>query len=397
MKNALAKLGKSEFLAKLTRSKAPNLQVITFDKLLFTELNNVAVGAENLDETLFERACEQLGITKRFDYAMSYILQGDKAFVFLVLNENLKQKCDFAFGEPLLWRNLHAHQSFAKSQIPPFYAVFVLSQNYGYIAFYGDEKLLCLKNLPQFSLMHLQNKDEAQRLRFIDEKICEQSRVKELCAFYQSQAFVFVGDEFSLSKHLSAKLEIPLLSAINEAQRAPLQANLALKEAQRHDEKANFLQYKADDSLLKRLLLAFVLCFALAFCGVLAEFFIKEQSLKRTFASEFDEKMPDFETLQKEKSANALLLKEQKAIAAYINKELKPIALLDTLESLFSVLYQAKIKPQSLKIEDKEITLLIPNDEIGAEFIKELYANDFFTLKHKELAGAFYELVLERK
>lgn len=397
MKNMLAKFGKNDILAKFMRSKAPNLQVIAFDKLLFTELTNVIINAENLDEVLFERACEELGITERFDYAMSYILQGDRAFVFLVLDKNLEQKCDFAFAEPLLWRNLRAYQSLNKTHIPPFYAVFVLNQNYGYVAFFGDEKLLYLKNLPQFTLTHLQNKDESQKLSFIDERICGQSRVKELCKLYQSQIFVFVGDEFSLSKHLSARLEIPHLNAINVAQNMSLQSNLAIKEAQRHDEKANFLQYKADDSLLKRLLLAFVLCFMLAFCAVGVEFFIKEQSLKRSLASEFDEKMLNFETLQKEKSANALLLKEQKAIITYINKELKPVLLFDTLESLFTLLYQAQIKPQSLKIEDKEITLLILNDEAGAEFIKEIYASDFFTLKHKELSGALYELVLERK
>ena len=30
-------------------------------------------------------------------------------------------------------------------------------------------------------------------------------------------------------------------------------------------------------------------------------------------------------------------------------------------------------------------------------FIKNLYANALFTLKNKELAGDFYELILERK
>ena len=396
MKRIFAKLGKSDIWAKFFRHKAPNLQVMSFDKLLYTELENVALGDENLDEVLFDKACDELGIKERFDYAMSYILQDDKALVFLTLNENLEQKCDFAFAEPLLWRNLRVYQGFTQTQIPPFYAVFVLSQNYGYVVFLGDEKLLYLKNLPQFTLKYLQNKDKAEQLSFIDERICEQSRVNELCKLYQSKAFVFVNDELNLSAYLSEKLEMPHIKAQIQAQSKDLQANLAFKEAQRHDEKANFLQYKADDTLLKRLLLVFALCFALAFSAVGVEFFIKWQQLKSSF-ERIDEKKPSFDDLQKENSANALLLKQKKAIIAYVDREFKPVLLLDTLEVLFELLYQKQIKPQSLKIEDKEITLLIPNDEIGAEFIKELYANDFFTLKHKELAGTHYELVLERK
>ena len=397
MKRIFAKLGKSDILAQFFRPKALSTQVIGFDKLLYTELSNVALGDENLDEVLFDRACAELGIKESFNYAMSFILQDDKALVFLTLYENLEQRCDFAFAEPLLWRNLRAYQGFTQTQIPPFYTVFVLEQNYGYVAFFGNEKLLYLKNLPQFTLKYLRDKDKTQRLGFLNERICEQSRIKELCVLYQSKAFVFVKDELNLSTYLSEKLEIPHFKAQIQAQRGDLQANLAFKEAQRHDERANFLQHKADDSLPKRLLLVFGLCFALAFGGVLAEFFIKEHALKSSFASEIDEKMPNFETLQKEQSANALLLKQKKEIIAYIDREFKPEPLLDTLKTLFELLYQAKISPQSLKIENKEITLLIANDEKGAEFIKELYANDFFTLKHKELAGTLYELVLEHK
>ena len=395
MKHIFAKLVKNDISTRFIPHKAPNLQVISFDKLLYTQLENVALKNENLDEVLFHRACDELGIKEHFNYTMNYVLQDDKALVFLILDENLDFKGDFAFAEPLLWRNLRAYDGFM--QIPPFYAVFVLQKSYGYVAFFGDEKLLCLKNLPQFTLDYLQGKDEAQRLSFLDERICEQSRVKELCKLYQSKAFVFVSDELNLSSHLSARLGISHFCAQIQPQHKDLLVNLALKEVQRHDEKANFLQYKADDSLPKRLLLVFVFCFALAFCGVLAEFFIKKHSLKSSFASAFDEKIPNFEALQKEKSTNALLLKQKKEIIAYIDKELKPTPLLDTLEMLFELLYKAKISPQNLKIEDKEITLLIANNEAGAEFIKELYANALFTLKNKELAGEFYELVLERK
>ena len=110
--------------------------------------------------------------TQEFFTQYKNLLQDNKALVFLTLDENLDFKGDFAFAEPLLWRNLRAYDGFM--QIPPFYAVFVLQKSYGYVAFLGDEKLLCLKNLPQFTLDYLQGKDEAQRLSFLDERICEQ-------------------------------------------------------------------------------------------------------------------------------------------------------------------------------------------------------------------------------
>lgn len=385
MKNFLAKF--TQKLIKLFHFKAPNVQIIAFDKILYTEFENINFNKENLEDSLFDRVCVEFDIKESFDYALSYTFDKNKALVFLTLDENLDSKSDFAFIEPLIWRNLNHFQA----DIPPFYAVFVLQENYGFVAFFGDKKLLHLKNLPQFSISHLQNKNEAQRLSFLDEKICTQSRVKELCRLYHSKAFLLINDKFYLNTHLSLKLEIPHFHTTISPQQ------LAIAEVQNYDEKVNFLHRKADDTGLKRLLSLFVLCFVLGFCFPVAEFFIKEYSLKSAFESEIDEKIPDFNILEKENSSNILILKQKQEILTYIDQELKPVLLFDSFEPLFTLLYQKQIKPQSLKFSDKEITMLIIDNEASAKFIKELYANSLFTLKYKELKHSFYELILERK
>lgn len=375
-----------DFLAKLFHSKAPNIQVIDFDKILYTELESPK--SNNLEEVLFDKACEELGIKESFDYAMSYTLDEQKALVFLTSNANLNKQSDFAFAEPLIWQNLSQMQT----DIAPFYAVFVLKENYGFVAFFGNSKLLHLKNLPQFNASHLKNKDKAYKISFLNEKICEQSRVKELCRLYQSKVFV-LDDELDLTHHLSSELKIPHLQT--KIHPAKLQELLKKAQMQKHDEKANFLHHKIDDSLLKRLLACFVLCFVLGFCVIVAEFFIKKHSLKSSF--EIDKNIPNFSTLQKENAQNALIIRQKKEVLTFISEEFKPSILLDTLKPLFTLLHQKAIKLESLKLSDNEITLLIPSDEASAEFIKELYAHSFFTLKHKELKNSLYELVLERK
>ncbi len=375
-----------DFLAKLFHSKAPNIQVIDFDKILYTELESPK--SNNLEEVLFDKACEELGIKESFDYAMSYTLDEQKALVFLTSNANLNKQSDFAFAEPLIWQNLSQMQT----DIAPFYAVFVLKENYGFVAFFGNSKLLHLKNLPQFNASHLKNKDKAYKINFLNEKICEQSRVKELCRLYQSKVFV-LDDELDLTHHLSSELKIPHLKT--KIHPAKLQELLKKAQMQKHDEKANFLHHKIDDSLLKRLLTCFVLCFVLGFCVIVAEFFIKKHSLKSSF--EIDKNIPNFSTLQKENAQNALIIRQKKEVLTFISEEFKPSILLDTLKPLFTLLHQKAIKLESLKLSDNEITLLIPSDEASAEFIKELYAHSFFTLKHKELKNSLYELVLERK
>lgn len=375
-----------DFLAKLFHSKAPNIQVIDFDKILYTELESPK--SNNLEEVLFDKACEELGIKESFDYAMSYTLDEQKALVFLTSNANLNKQSDFAFAEPLIWQNLSQMQT----DIAPFYAVFVLKENYGFVAFFGNSKLLHLKNLPQFNASHLKNKDKAYKINFLNEKICEQSRVKELCRLYQSKVFV-LDDELDLTHHLSSELKIPHLKT--KIHPAKLQELLKKAQMQKHDEKANFLHHKIDDSLLKRLLTCFVLCFVLGFCVIVAEFFIKKHSLKSSF--EIDKNIPNFSTLQKENAQNAIIIRQKKEVLTFINEEFKPSILLDTLKPLFTLLHQKAIKLESLKLSDNEITLLIPSDEASAEFIKELYAHSFFTLKHKELKNSLYELVLERK
>ena len=371
------------------------VQVVEFNKILYTELENVALRDENLEERLFERACDELGIEKRFDYGASYVLDSDKAFVFLALDENIDEKCELAFAEPLLWQGLNRVEALKKAQIPPLYAVLILQKAYGYAVFYEDKRLLGLKNLPLFSLDYLQSKNETALQDFLMERVYPS--LKTLCKTHQSKMLIFVGDELNFSDFLAAKLEIPSLDLDKFTAKPHLKplewANFLQSKIQ--GKTSNFLRHKMKSDFSKRLMAGFVAFFLLGFCFVGAEFLLKRHALKSSFESGLQ--MPKFSTLQKQNSANALQIEQKKEIFSYIAKELKPTPLLETLKPLFSLLYENKIELESVEFSSGEIKIFIPHNETSTNFVKSLYANAFFTLKRKELAGELYELILERK
>lgn len=371
------------------------LQVVKFDKIFYVWLENLAFKDENLEEVLFERACDELGIKERFDYGMSYVLDDDKALVFLTLDENLDFKGDFAIAEPLLWRSLHRAQNLAKAQIPPFYAVLVLQKSYGYVAFFGDDRLLGLKNLPLFSFDYLSRKDETARQDFLNERVIEPLRA--LCHAHRAQMLVLVGDELALGEFVSAKLELSSFCLDKFAAKAHFKLNewAEFLQIKAQNKASNFLRHKLKESSPNKLISGFVACFVLGFCFVGAEFLLKRQALKNSF--ELDTQLPKISDLQKESKAYAQQIRQNKEILAYMSQELTPTPLLDTMKALFALLYESQITLQSLEFSANEIKILIPHSQTSENFIKNLYANALFTLKNKELAGDFYELVLERK
>ena len=388
---------KNGVLGKFFARKSLNLdslQVVEFDKISYTQLQTPAAQNEHLEEVLFDRACEELGIAKGFDYAMSYVLGGGKAFVFLALDEILDDECELSFAEPLLWQGLNKLNALKKAQISERYAVLVLQKSYGYAAFYDNNELLALKNLPLFSLDYLQNKDRAALQGFLNERIYP--NLKMLCENHKSQMLIFVGDELNFGDFLAQKLEISSLDLDKFTQKPHLKPrewasflqNRVLKEG-------NFLRHKTQSTLPKRLALGFCACFVLGFCFVLAEFLLERNALKRSF--EGDLSLPNFSSLQQKSSANALQIEQKRETLAIIAQELTPTPLLERLETLFSLLYENKIELESVEFTPSEIKILIPLDDTSTNFVKSLYASDSFTLKNKELLGEFYELILERK
>ncbi len=155
------------------------------------------------------------------------------------------------------------------------------------------------------------------------------------------------------------------------------------------------MRHKLKESSPKKFIAGFVACFVLGFCFVGAEFLLKRQALKNSF--ELDTQLPKISDLQKESKAYAQQIRQNKEILAYMSQELTPTPLLDTMKALFALLYESQITLQSLEFSANEIKILIPHSQTSENFIKNLYANALFTLKNKELAGDFYELVLERK
>ncbi len=394
LKNGFASLPLLKSLSPKTLN-FQGVQVVEFDKILYAELENVNLKDENLEETLFERACDELGVEKRFDYGASYVLNDDKAFVFLALDEVLDEKCEFSFAEPLLWQGLNKADTLKKAQIPTLYAVLVLQKAYGYAVFYEDNRLLALKNLPLFSLDYLQSKDETALQGFLAERICPV--LTTLCKNHKSQMLIFVGDELNFGDFLASKLEISSLDLNKFTQKShlkPLEWARFL-QSKIQGKTSNFLRHKIKSDFSKRLMAGFVACFLLGFCFVGAEFLLKRHALKSSFESGLQ--MPKFSTLQKQNSANALKIEQKKEIFSYIAKELKPTPLLDTLKPLFNLLYESQIELESVEFSSGEIKILIPHSETSTNFIKSLYANAFFTLKRKELAGELYELILEKK
>lgn len=401
MKNILAKFLNPK------GANSQNAQVIEFDKILYIQLEKPPLKNENLEEYLFEKACDELGIKEGFNYAMSYILNIDKSFVFLTLYENLEQKFDFAFCEALVWRNLNKWQDFVisqnkeifanKTKLSTSYAVLVLRQNYGFVAFFEGENLLCLKNIPQFSLDYLQNKDQDIKQNFLEQRLYV--FLKPLFELYECKSLVFINDEFNFAQFLSNKLQV-LNFKLGEFSSNFQIKDLVFLQMKREENTSNFLRHKIKNIFLKRLVAGFLLSFLLGFIFPICEFYVRQNDIKNSFLNlndDLNQKELRFDDLEKQNTNNTLSIEQMKARVDFINKELKPMLLLDTLQTLFSLIYQNRAKIVNLELKDREIKILMPNDKASAGFIKELYLNSFFTLKNKELLGDFYELSLELK
>lgn len=383
MKDLSSKAAKFGFLGKFIKKKPPKIQVISYDKLLYTRILGIYSGEIN-EEVLFDKACAELGLANAYIYAMSYALSGENADIFLTSHENLDENCDFSLPEPLILANLNA----ASRQIPSDFALLVLAQSYGYGAFYAGGALLELKNIPQFSLKHLKNKDEAQILAFVEDKILEKAKFKALCEKFKSKKLVFMGDELGVAEILEKRLGLPIFKAHKFT---PNSLNLGTLEAQKT---SNFLRNKIKNNFAKNLMLGFICAAILGFGVILGEFFVKKYTLTRSFG---DASSLNLEDLQRKNAKNSDDLELLREISAKITKEFTPFDILATLKSLFELCFEQGIKVQSVEISPSQIKLLIDNDEKSAKFIKELYANALFSLKSSEVVGEWHELILERR
>lgn len=362
--------------------KIPKIQVIDFDHLLYTQITGLSEDELN-EDALFDKVCTELGLSNGYIYAMSYALNGTDAYIFLTLLENLDENNDFALPAPLIYTNL----SNIKAQIPSEFALIFITQNYGYIAFYGGGVLLKLKNIPQFTLKNLKSKEKAQITAFIEDKVFEIAKFKASCAKFGTKKLVFIGDELGLAEIFKERVNLPFI-ILNKF--TPNPQNLALSSIKMT---SNFLRHKIQTNFIKRLIFGFFAAFFLGFCVILGYAGFE----KYKFESSFGENILNLEDLQSKNSKNAENIEEISEILAQLEKDFTPFDVMNALKSLFELCFEHHIKLKSMEISPSQIKIIIANDEKSALFIKNLYSNDKFSLKNSENLGDLQELILEQR
>lgn len=366
--NKNSSLSKGFLRAK--NSKIKSFQLISFDKLLFVRLVNLNLKDENLEELIFEKACEELGLQQGFDYSFSYVLDKNSAFVFLTKDENLDKNCEFCLAEPLLFSLLNALKG---SKINHSYAVLVLEENYAYLALFNEARLLILKNLPQFNTRHLKDRDETSLQGFLEERLI--LVLKTVCK--EDQVLFLVCEDLKIKEFLSSKL--PCISLKKEDLRLE---GLDLEEC------INFKRYKVETKLIKKFTVAFILSLSAGFIlSFLSVFLEKDLNQNDSYFDSFNMKTYKDDPVIAEKRTRVL----------FIQNELRAFFLTQSLKELFARLYEEKARLVGLEFKDEEFKILIHKNTQGDNFLKKIYQDELFSLKHKEVTDDFYELSLELK
>ena len=90
-------------------------------------------------------------------------------------------------------------------------------------------------------------------------------------------------------------------------------------------------------------------------------------------------------------------IKEKRTRVLFIQNELRAFFLTQSLKELFARLYEDKARLVGLEFKDEEFKILIHKNTQGDNFLKKIYQDELFSLKHKEVTDDFYELSLELK
>lgn len=375
---------------KISFKKEIKIEFASFDTLAYASIESV----EN-EESLFEKACFELGIKELYSKQMAYMQAKNKSLVFL--KDFKASKNPFIYPEPLKFLAFFGTKTHFNN------LCFIhIKAHYSYLAFYEDKNLVFCKNIPKFCLNFLHDKTNKNEL--FEEFIIKQGRLDELCKNYKSEALaLFVeAKESDFSSILSQRG----FNAFSIKRQDLKDQNLFYKQ-----EHANFQRHlkNKDTSLILKLLACVFISFILAFAYVSFQAYEAFKNYELLQSKEFDFKntLKELELKENELSKELENLSSQNELQSlHLQKENQRMKNLEDnlyLKSSINFLYTLtkelnlhKITITSLKLEQNSLSIQAKQSLNLQNFITKLENHNLaFYLKNKELKEGFYTLTLE--
>lgn len=204
---------------------------VPFDKTFYLQKEG-----EFQNDFLFKQATMELGLSPIFDYQMSFLKNQEKYYIFLTHIKNLN-KNSFSYPQPLIFQALF-YEKFIEQEN---FAVLVFDENFTFLCFYKKGKLNGVKNIPQFSLKDILEKNESQRKDLFSQILFEQGRVFELFKYNQSEILISFCDVFGFGEFLSQKTLKTHIKLENLIPENALE-NLSIFSHKYLDSNANFIK-----------------------------------------------------------------------------------------------------------------------------------------------------------
>ncbi|MCH5336343.1 MAG: hypothetical protein J1D99_02875 [Campylobacter sp.] len=340
---------------------------IPFDELFYLQKEG-----EFQNDFLFEQSIIELGLSPMFEYQMSFFKEQNKYHIFLTHINNLNQK-EFCYPQPLIFGTLFDEKLIKQRN----FAVLVFDKKFAFLCFYQNAKLSNVRNLPQFSLKDIDERNKLNKEDFFSQMLFEQGRILQLFEYNKSEILITFCDEFNFGeffKQKTLKNHIELESFFKEN---ALQSLSELSHKHLNID-ANFI--KEEKKQIKTYI-SFIVVFFVFYLGTLVFLMVLDY--------------PKFKQNENTKQSNENLKNELKTLnlkSKLLNEELEKLnaslnqnkillekneELLQTLSynfyphkdrililsQIIEILNQSSIKISVLNLENKEIKLVFNDKE----------------------------------
>lgn len=337
---------------------------IPFDKLFYLQKSG-----EFQNDSLFRQVAAELGLNSIFEYQMSFFQNQDDYHVFLTHVDNLG-KNEFCYPQPLIFGALFDEKLIKQKN----FAVLVFDKKFAFLSFYKNGKLNSVRNLPQFSLSDIYEKNEGERESYFLQMLFEQGRILQLFEHNKSEILISFCDEFNFGeffKQKTLKTHVKLESFLGEN---ALQ-NLSKLSHKRLDINANFI--KEEKTRMKPYVNFMVLFLVFYFGAFIFSMFLHHRQ-NQTIKQNNENIENELKTLDLELK---LLNEELKNLDSTLNQNntlltVKEKALQDLSENFYpdknriailtqviEILNQSAIKISTLSLEDTKLKLVFNNRE----------------------------------
>ncbi len=242
---------------KLKFKEKTQSHFVSFDKIFYLQKEG-----DFQSDFLFKQATLELNLSPAFEYQMSFFKNENKYFIFLTHIKNLS-KASFCYPQPLIFSTLYK-ENFIKEKN---FAVLLFEENFTFFCFYQNAKLNSVRNIPQFSLKDLSEKE--QKEEFFSQMLFEQGRILELFEYNKSEILLSFKDLFDFGGFFTQKTQKTHAKLESLLKENALET-LSVLSSKHLDNDANFIKNeKTQVKFTLKALLVFLGFFALSLAFLL--------------------------------------------------------------------------------------------------------------------------------